>query len=347
MKKTLIVLVAALALLGIILFKRGSDRKAMQGDVPALDSAALRADLRTIRIYKKPDTSVIELKGGSWVVKRDSFPVDTSKVGRVLGYLSGLKAKEKVSQSPDRLKEYGLDSAEAKHVVILDGNGKPLAEVAVGKTSGADYSSTYWKWEGKPEVYRTPGNFSYELGVKEDEWKDRKLFGFTPKDIKFLEASWKDSTGAAYAYKIESTSDSTWKMLQPVDSNRVVTSLINDAATRYVDMAIDDFVLPADTNLAKSKGDSTTLWTKVTLKNGKSYELSVGKPYDSFYYVKHPTRAETLKLSAWRFDSFKKKPFELLAAPPAPVDSAKADSTKSAEAAPPGGGHGPNDGHGH
>jgi hypothetical protein len=36
-----------------------------------------------------------------------------------------------------------------------------------------------------------------------------------------------------------------------------------------------------------------------------------------------------IKLSAWRFDSFKKKPFELLDAPPK-MDSVKVDSSKAA-----------------
>src|SRR5690606_18141796 len=151
------------------------------------------AQARTLRIWKQQDTSVLEMKDGRWQVKRDSFPVDTGKVARTLGHLFGLQSKEKVSQSAERLGEYGLDSAEAKHVAVLDGSGKPLARVVIGKTSGADYSSTYWKWEDKPEVYRTPGNFSYEVSVKEEEWKDRKLFSFEAKDIKFLEVAWGDT----------------------------------------------------------------------------------------------------------------------------------------------------------
>lgn len=342
MKKTLIILAVALAALGFLLFKRGSDRKAMQVDTPALDSTT-RADAVTFRIAKKPDTTVLALKNGAWVVQKDSFPVDTGKVARALGHIFGLKAKEKVSESVARLGEYGLDTVEAKHVAILDKDGKALAEVVIGKTSGADYSSTYWKWEGKPEVYRTPGNFSFELGVKDEEWKERKLFRFTAKDIKFLEASWKDTTGAAYAYKLEATSDSTWKMLQPTDSNRVVKALADEAAARFSELGIDEFVLAGDTIAAKAALDSATAWAKVTLEDGRSFEVQAGKPYGTFYYMKNPTRPETVKLSAWRFDSLKKKPFELLEAPPVPRDSSAAG--KAAAAAQ--GSHGPDDGHGH
>ena len=181
----------------------------MQADVPALDSA-LRNEARTLKLAKKPDTAVLVLGATGWQVKRDSFPADTGKVSRALGHIFGLKSKEKVSESAARLSEYGLDSVEAKHVSVYDGAGKPLVEVLIGKGSGVDFSSTYWKWKDKPEVYRTPGNFSYEVGSKEEEWKERRLFAFTPKDLKFLEVSWKDTAGAAYAYKLEALNDSTW-----------------------------------------------------------------------------------------------------------------------------------------
>lgn len=355
MKKTLIVLVAALALLGVILFKRGSDRKALGQDVPVLDSAK-KAEVASFRIAKEADTVAIVRKDGAWGVGKDAWPGDTAKINRALGHLFSLQAKEKVSQNESRLKEYGLDSSEAKHVVIAGKDGKPMAEVVIGKTSGADYSSTYWKWEGKPEVYRTPGNFSYEIGVKEDEWKERKFFGFQAKDIKFLEATWQDTTGASFAYKLEATSDTTWKMLEPVDSNRVVRHMASDAASRIAELAADEFIGSADTVAAKARLDSATLRAKVTLKDGKSHEISVGKPYDNYYYVKYPARADLVKVSSWRFESLKKKPFELLEAPPPPEEAAASAqggaAQAAAEAAPAtataGQGDSPgHDGHGH
>jgi hypothetical protein len=49
-----------------------------------------------------------------------------------------------------------------------------------------------------------------------------------------------------------------------------------------------------------------------------------------YAYAKYPARPDTIKLSSWRFDTFKKKPFELLDAPPAPKpDSGKAPAAKA------------------
>jgi len=334
MKRTLIVLVAALAVLGLILMKKNSAEKSMSKDHFVLDSA-WKASANSFVVFKKPDTTRLEKKDGKWVMAGSGFPVDTAKIGKGLGYVFKLQDKELVSRSTERLAEYGLDSGEAKHVSVKDPSGKS-AQVVIGKTSGADYSSTYWKWEGKPEVYRSPGNFSWDIGTKPDDWKQRKLFAASPKDVKFIEVTWKDTTGMAFSYKLEAVTDSTWKMLAPQDSNRVKNALANEMASRFAEMSVDEFLDPKDTNLAKSKLDSPVVSLKVGLKNGSTQEIQASKPVAGYAFAKYPGRQDTVKLSSWRFDSFKKKPFEILDAPPAPKpDSGKAPA---AQAVPNGGG---------
>ena len=322
MKRTLIILVAALAVLGLILMKKRNTDKSMSKDAFVLDST-WKANVTDLHVFKKPDTTRLQKKDGKWTVAKDGFTVDTSKINKVLTHVFSLQDKEMVSNSAARLAEYGLDSVEAKHVGVKDAAGKS-ADVVIGKTSGADYSSTYWKWEGKPEVYRTPGNFTWEIATKDNDWKDRKLFAATAKDVKFVEATWKDSTGAVYTYKLEAVTDSTWKMLAPQDSNRVKNSMATEMATRFAEMSIDEFTVATDTNLAKVKLDTPAVWIKIGLKSGASHEMKATKVMDGYTYAQHPARKDTIKISAWRWDAFKKKPFELLEAPPPP----KADSSK-------------------
>lgn len=338
MKRTLIVLLAALAVLAGILMKKRSSDKSMSRDSLVLDSA-WKANVTGLAVIKKPDTSRLEKKDGKWVVAKDAFQVDTGKINKVLTHVFSLQDKELVSTSAARLAEYGLDTVEAKHVSLKDGAGKSV-DVVIGKTSGADYASTYWKWAGKPEVYRTPGNFTWEIATKDNDWKDRKLFGATSKDVKFVEATWKDSAGTAYSFKLESVNDSAWKMLAPQDSNRVKNALATEMASRFAEMSIDEFVDPKDTNLVKVKLDTPAVWIKVGLKSGATHEIRATKVMDGYAFAQHPARKDTIKLSGWRFDSFKKKPFELLESPPPPpADTAKAAATggikiETASAAP-------------
>jgi hypothetical protein len=329
MKRTLIILVVALAALGLILMKKNRTERSRQTDRFVLDST-WKAGVNKLTVAKKPDTASLEKKDGKWVVAKDGFPVDTAKINKVLGYLFKLQDKELVSKSKERLAEYGLDTVEAKHVGFQEPGGKS-AQVVIGKTSGADYSSTYWKWEDKDEVYRTPGNFSWDVPVKNDDWKEKKLFSATAKDVKFLDVTWKDTTGKSYSYKLEAVTDTSWKMLQPQDSNRVKNALATEMASRIAEMSIDEFPTSKDTNLAKIKLDSPMVWVKVGLKNGSAFEIQGSKVLAGYIYAKHPARPDTIKLSSWRFDAFKKMPFDLLTAPPQP----KPDSGKSAVPAQP------------
>jgi Tfp pilus assembly protein PilV len=336
MKRTLIILVAALAVLGLILMKKSSTEKSMQRDRFVLDSA-WKANVNSFVVIKKPDTTRLEKKDGKWAVAPGGFPVDTAKIAKALGYVFKLQDKERVSISTERLAEYGLDSTEAKHVSVREPSGKS-AEVVIGKTSGADFSSTYWKWEGKPEIYRSPGNFSWDIGTKPDDWKARKLFSAVAKDVKFIEVNWKDTLGTAYAYKLEAVTDSTWKMLAPQDSNRVKNAMAAEMASRFADMSIDEFYNAKDTNLAKAKVDSPLVTVKIGLKNGTSQEIKASKAVEGYVYARHPARPDTLKLSAWRLDTFKKRPFELLEAPPPPKADSGKGAASGAAGSPPSGG---------
>jgi hypothetical protein len=327
MKKTLIVLVVALAALGAMLLKTRNDDKSKSSDAPALDST-LKAGVTSVHVTKQKDSSSLQLKDGHWTIAKDGFPVDTAKINKVLKNIFTLQTKELVSHNPARYAEYGLDSVEARHVSFLSISGGIIADVIIGKTSGADYSSTYWRWANKPDVFRSPGNFSWEIGSKNDDWKDRKLVQAQVKDLKFIEATWTDSLGMSNHYKLEATSDSSWKMLEPQDSIWLKKNLVSEMATRFTEMSIDEFVSATDTNIAKVNVDSPMVWVKVTFKDGKSQELKGSKTMDGYAYTLHPSRKDIIKLSSWRFDAFKKKPFELLDLAPAKPDSAMSTAPK-------------------
>ncbi len=320
MKKTFIVLLAALVVLAAILIKKRNGEKSMSSEAMAFDSSRI-IDVISVRVAKRPDTSTLTKKDGPWIVERDGFPVDTAKANKFLKNIFTLQSRDVVSHNPARYSEYGLDSMEGKHVILLDRSGHSVVDVIVGKTSAADYSSLYWRYADKQDVYRSPGNFSWEISVKNDEWKEKKLVQVNLKELKYLETTWQDTAGIAYHYKLEATNDSSWKMLEPADSMRVNKAPIVEMATRFGDIAIDEFTSPMDTNIAKVNMDSPMVWIKGTLKNGKSIELKASKPLGGYAYTLHPSRKELVKLSSWRFDAFKKKPMELLVAPPLPDTS--------------------------
>ncbi len=330
MKKSFFALFAAVLLLGVVLFMNKKTESAQGQASFAFDTTQV-SQVGEIRVFKNPDTALLVNKSDLWVTGPADYPVDTAKFNKVVNILYRLQSGEVVSRNPDRASEYGLDSVNAKHVNWKDKSGKTVGQVIIGKGSGIDFNSTYWKFADKPEVYRTPGNFSYDIMSRTEDWKDRKPFVVAVKDLQFMDVTWKDSTGMSYQYKLEAVNDSTWRMLSP-QPNDVKRAMAQGMAGQLVDMYIDEFVAATDTNKSKIQLDSPAVVVKLDLKGGKSYTLKTSKILDNYAYALHPTRSDTIKVAEWRLAPFKKKPFELIEPP---KDTVKADSAKPAASAVP------------
>lgn len=328
MKKSLLALAAAIVLLGLILFMNKRQAAASGKGQYAFDTAQY-TQMGSMTIAQGADTAKLEVKNGEWVVAKDGWLADTTRVNKVIKALYGLQNQDIVSRNPERASEYGLDSTAGKKVWWSDKSGKEVAAIVVGKTSASDFSSTYWQFLGKPEVFSTPGNFSWEVMARDTEWKQRRFFpGAVLKDLQFVEVTWRDSLGVPYSYRLEAVNDSTWRMLSPAP-NPVKRQMAQDIYNKVIEFQVDDFMAATDTNKSKIALDSPMVVIKAEFKGGKTSEMKVGKTLDSYSYGLHPHRADTVKMGSWRFDPLKKKPFELIEPV---VDTAKADNAK-AEAA--------------
>ncbi len=309
MKKTLIVLMGALVLLAIVLMMDRQRDSTRLGDRFLFDTTQ-KDGIASIRIVMLKDTAVLQKVGAKWVSLPDSFPLDTTKIRKGLSYLIGFQSKEMLSTNPSRLVEYGLDSNQAKHIEWIGSGGKKI-QVVVGKTSGTDYGSTYWKWEDKPEVYSTPGSFTWELSARSSDWKDRNLFTLDTKEIKSLQVDWRDTADKPFHFKLEAVKDSNLNMTEP-EAASVKKVDVNNLISQIAQFTIDDFVTPNDTDAAKARLDTPMVSIKIGLKNGKFYEIHGGRTTNGMTYSQHPFRKDMIKIAEWRFKTFEKQPYELM-----------------------------------
>ena len=174
MNKTLLWFGGATLLLALVLIvvkvgERGSNLLNPEGYV--FDTAQV-SEVVWLRVIYQHDTAELERKGSTWVGVRTGEPASTERVQRALSGLLGIRSLEKVSESNDstRLDEFGISAADAKQVDWKLTSGEKF-RVLLGKTAGTDFNSTYWKWEDKAGVYRTPGDFTFDLASQEAEWK--------------------------------------------------------------------------------------------------------------------------------------------------------------------------------
>jgi hypothetical protein len=130
------------------------------------------ADVVRLRVVYQGDTAQLEKREGGWFLTPGGEPANGERVQRALRGLLGIRSRDKVSESSDqaRLEEFGIGSAEAKQVDWTLSSGEK-SRVLLGKTSGTDFNSTYWKWPDKPGVYSTPGDFTFDLASQAQEWK--------------------------------------------------------------------------------------------------------------------------------------------------------------------------------
>ena len=174
MKKPLWFFAAALLLLVLALGGAKLRERAVNPEGFVFDTAQV-SEVVWLRVVYQGDSA--ELRRGTsprdpWVIARSGEPADAGRVQRALRGLLGVRDHEKVSESGDeaRLREFGIDAAEAKRVEWRMASGKS-AVILLGKTAGTDLNSTYWKWVDKPGVYSTPGDFTFDLASQEEEWK--------------------------------------------------------------------------------------------------------------------------------------------------------------------------------
>ena len=316
MKKNFEILLAALLLLVSVLWVKNYREGAPRRNGFVFDTTRA-ADVTGLRVRYLRDSMELVTSGKRWWTAGDSFPVDTLRVRKVLGWLLRIQMREKVSDSADgqSLWEYGLDPENAKAVAWTWASGDTTS-VLLGKTSSLDYSFTYWKWRDKPAVYRTPGNFIWDVSPRAHDWRERSLWApFTVANVRAVSVDWRDSAGAMQHYKLERAGDTGFRLTEPL-----AAVAARDAAEkvflRAPEFAADDFGLELDPDHDRVSLADPAVVVRILLKNGTTHTLKAGRVFRGYQYTQHPSHRNLVWVFQWRYDYFKKRPEELISPTP-------------------------------
>jgi hypothetical protein len=326
MKKALLALSGALLFLAVVfLIREYADRAAAK---PRYAVTAQSNDSVTSLRITYWGTEVTLRRGyghgGSggdedrWVVAGDDFPADAAKLSRVLGHLLTLQTGEPVSRDDSgrtenlNLKEYGLDSASARFVEWTFADGRTL-HVLLGKVSGIDYGSSYWKPRDEAVVYRTPGTFVFDVSSRTQDWKDTNLYvphaPFGPTDIRSVAVTWRDSVNALHEYTLERDRDTNFVLRTAENTDRQPANKKAAAAvfTHAAQFKVDEFVPGVDSSATRAGLENPVMTIRVTLKSGTEHRIEAGNAVDGlFRYTRHPTHPAPVRVFGWRFEYFRK-----------------------------------------
>jgi hypothetical protein len=315
MKKSLMALGAALLLLIVVLSVRACTNRAAERPQHAFGDLRV-AEVVALRVAYRDDSVRVHQDGDLWLTDRGT-PVDVDRVRNALERIRTLQTRELVSMSPDsaRLVAYGLSPDEEKRVEWELASGE-RGQALIGATSGADFSSSFWKFHDSPEVYRTPGSITHDFPPRANNWEDRKYFPpFLYENVRSLEVWWVDEEGERHHYKIAQAMDGSARLVAPIDS-ALPPENAKAVLEQTPQFVIDGFIDASEPLAAELDAESGALIVETTLRDGTVHRFEAGAAMDEHHYARHPRVPEVItQIRQWRVDFFKKTLEELLEPP--------------------------------
>jgi hypothetical protein len=323
MSKQVKVLLAILVLLVIVVlitenpFKGRAETKVRGGR--ALFPAYASDAVAHISVLGKRDTIALNREDDRWLLAdgADTYPADTSGIGKMLEAIPTFTDKVVVSRNPAKQSVYQVDSTGVE-VVMKGADGEAVAHFIVGK-DGPTFSSSYLRAYETDEVLLIEQRLSHVFDRVKDAWKDRYLLRREREEIRSVTVE-----GPDVSYRLEKNAEGNWELVEPeigpakdVEANRMVAT-----ASRFL---ADRIVAPSDT---VQTGLDEPEWTiRVTLDDDSVHTILVG---DSTEQEKRYAMLEggrwTYLLGKHRLDAFNKQPDELLAPPPPEPEPAPPDT---------------------
>jgi hypothetical protein len=265
-----------------------------------LDPARRPALTRVVLQYQM-DTLELEKRDGIWWVKRLRLPADSASVNADLDRLFGLQGRQVASsrKKPD-LEAYGLHVEEARSAHLFFSSGAPV-RLRLGSTP-SDPKHLYWKFEGKPEIFREEGGTGV-VTVDPEDAVDRHLVpSIRPVEVETVQVAWVDSVGREQGYTLfQKSADTVW-MVAP---ERALLTGVKawEVLGQTPLMAIDGFPAPDETIPPSPAVPAVSI--RLVLKDGARYNVQSGAAEGSYYYVRHPLSGAWVKVKRVRLDGFR------------------------------------------
>lgn len=176
----MILLLAVIGWGALALFKRRSADQSVGIVLPPLTPAATD----TIRYIGPDDTVIVVRDGTRW--SANGFPAGEPVVQAFFRAVTDSSARsELIAESPASYDRLGVDSAHAKHLVVI-GSGKPLLDLRFGGR-GPDFEGFYVRQANDPKVYLLRGTFANLTVQPVDDWRDKAILAISRDSIGHLD----------------------------------------------------------------------------------------------------------------------------------------------------------------
>lgn len=283
----------------------------------------------SIVLHMGKDSLVLEREARGkdrWFVVREGkrYRADRFRVDALLSSLARLRRTDVISRNPRKASVYGLEGDEAVKVQVLDGEGRALARLVVGKSLG-EGRGTYVKLPDRVAVYREREDIRRccrKGGDWLEGWRDKQVFSCRAEEIRRIEVRRKGGGGWIVERRLgEKGRPGAWWMVAPVkgkveagEAHRLVDTLVGLRAVGFVEkgrfteqLGLKDPELEIEVSLAGEE------------EGERIVHIQVGAQREGYRYVLRATSSSIpfiCKTAASAFDPLLSNPSDLLEAVP-------------------------------
>lgn len=270
--KSLILIVAALAALSVVVFFVRKPAPAVTADArlnqPVLDAATAEkvAELRLTESGKsltvKRDTN------GVWrVPSYHDFPVDFSRVTRLVGDLTEAKLTRLVTTNPDRIARLEFKDTT---ITLLDSAAKELWTVTLGKNpeSGA---GRFLRYGNEPKAFLASLNTYLDLESK--NWANAELLALKPDDIAKIELPFTEGGPITFT---RAKKEDPWTTPATPAGQKPKTDTLASALNTLTSIRFSDTSDSADAKVAEARPHVCGAYTLTTF-DGKTVTITLAR----------------------------------------------------------------------
>ena len=144
-----------------------------------------------VAVQHGAESITIERNGETWGIKeRDGFPADAEEVRETIVGLTQMATIEEKTRNEDRyrllhLEDPAEEGAQSRLVRLLDGDGKELAALVLGKIKfgvlGPGRNGTYVRKPGDPQTWLVTGSIAAPSDVR--GWAQKTIFEIDQKEV--------------------------------------------------------------------------------------------------------------------------------------------------------------------
>ena len=213
-----------------------------------------------------------------------------------------------VTEKKEKQAEFEVDDKSGIHLVVKAKDGKVLADLTVGKTTGP---GTMVRPTGKDEIWQATGISRYLFDKSPGDWRDKSISTFTQGDAEQIEVVAKDGAKAIVKKTGEKVgSEDKWAVVESstkIDKlDNAIPNGITGALALWKANDFADGVKLSDAGL-----EPPALTVTVAIKGGKKVTALIGnKKGEDDYYVKTPEAPQVFLVKKYNADRVIKRPIE-------------------------------------